>query len=124
MTIRTALVAAATTLLTLTTAHAQTGPIEGMDGDWSGALDIQGQKLPLIVHIATANGATVATMDSPAQGANGIPISSIARDGDTLTFEIALVAGDYKGEIADDGDTVSGTWSQNGVSLPLALTRD
>ena len=51
---------------------------EGHDisGSWEGALSISGQSLPLIFHI---NHDLTATMDSPAQGANHIPIKSVIK---------------------------------------------
>ena len=92
-------------------------------GDWSGALDIQGIELRLVLHVKTEGGVTTATLDSLDQQAMGIPVSAIKRDGDAMTFEVAVVGGGYRGTLSADTKSVVGTWSQNGADLPLALKR-
>lgn len=92
-------------------------------GDWAGALDVGGQKLRLVVHLVNANGAWSGTMDSLDQGANGIPFSAVTVDGVKLHGEVKAINGGYEGTLGEDGDTITGTWSQGGMSLPLTLTR-
>ncbi|MCP5062335.1 MAG: alpha/beta hydrolase, partial [Ignavibacteriae bacterium] len=48
---------------------------QDITGDWYGVLDIQGQKLRIVFHIVENDGSLTATMDSPDQGAKGIPVS-------------------------------------------------
>jgi pimeloyl-ACP methyl ester carboxylesterase len=92
-------------------------------GDWAGALDA-GMKLRLVVHLTLKDGAWSGTMDSLDQGANGMPINSIIIiDGATLRFEMAAIGGRYEGTMSDDGQSIKGTWSQGGGSLPLDLKR-
>lgn len=43
-------------------------------GAWTGELDIQGMKLPLIFNIKESNGNLSTTLDSPKQGAKDIPV--------------------------------------------------
>lgn len=102
-----------------------TAPVDAgsLAGDWSGALDVQGIELRLVLHVKTAGGTTSATLDSLDQEAFGIPVSSITRAGDKMSFEVAAVGGSFTGTLASDGKGVAGTWSQGGNSLPLALTR-
>lgn len=86
------------------------------EGAWKGELDIQGMKLPLVFNFNT-NGCT---MDSPSQGANGIPAEkSVAEDG-TIKVSVKTIGVTFKGK--KDGDTIKGTFTQNGFSLPLTLT--
>jgi hypothetical protein len=92
-------------------------------GDWSGALDIQGTQLRLVLHVKTADGKTTATLDSLDQQAMDIPVSAITRDGAKMTFEVAIVGGHYAGTLSSDARSVAGTWSQNGAELPLDLKR-
>lgn len=92
-------------------------------GDWSGALAVQGIQLRLVLHVKSEGGTTTATLDSLDQDAFGIPVSSVTRAGDKMTFEVDVVGGSYTGTLASDGKGVAGTWSQGGNSLPLALTR-
>ena len=60
-------------------------------------------------------------MDSPDQGAFGIPTGAVRVAGDSLTIEVPAVAGRYTGQVR--GDTIAGTWSQFGASFPLVVVR-
>jgi uncharacterized protein len=93
-------------------------------GDWQGALKIGETQLHMVVHIAKAdNGGLKATMDSPDQGAKGIPISSISLKDSKLAFTSDAVRGAYEGTVDAAGVAIQGTWTQGGGSLPLSLTR-
>lgn len=91
-------------------------------GDWVGDLDVGVAQLTLIFRVTRGeDGVLSATMDSPDQGAMGIPAGSPTLEGDTLTMEIAAIAGRYVGTMV--GDTLTGNWSQGGQSFPLVLVR-
>jgi fermentation-respiration switch protein FrsA (DUF1100 family) len=100
----------------------QTPPIVG---SWTGALTVQGgMQLHVVFHVtAAADGTLSATMDSPDQGAKGIPVSGVTVKGDSVRFEVAVANGAFDGSFAKDHKSIDGTWSQNGASLPLKLTR-
>ena len=89
-------------------AHAQTGT-------WSGKIEVQGMKLPLVFHLNEEN----PTMDSPDQGARGIPIV-VERDATgKITIKIPSIGATYEGQWTS-GEIV-GTFRQWGTSLPLTL---
>ena len=90
-------------------------------GDWLGTLTVPGGSLRIVFHITEANGGLAATMDSPDQGAFGIPTGAVRVAGDSLTIEVPAVAGRYTGQVR--GDTIAGTWSQFGASFPLVVVR-
>ena len=101
------------------------GPLLAQDpwvGDWQGSLQVGPQSLPLIVHLTQGADGLEATMDSPAQGAMGIPVSSVRVAGDSLVFEVAVIQGRYEG-VRGSGGLVDGTWSQGPNALPLVLER-
>jgi CubicO group peptidase (beta-lactamase class C family) len=76
------------------------------------------------LHIRVANdGALSATLDSPNQGAMGIPCTEVSIEGGTLMFKVPAVNGSWKGSIENHGETLAGTWSQ-GTPAPLTFTRD
>jgi hypothetical protein len=102
-------------------AHAQ--EVKGLDGDWSGKLDAGGATLTVIFHIKTDAGKTVVTLDSPDQGATGIPVAGIKRDGQKVSMDVQAVMGTYDGTLAADSKSISGTWSQGDNSLPLVVTK-
>jgi hypothetical protein len=96
-------------------------------GNWQGALDAGAQgKLRLIVHISQAkDGSLSGTVDSPDQGALGIPITKITYEGLKLHFECASIPGNahYDGTVSKDKSQITGDWSQSGGTLPLNLTK-
>jgi hypothetical protein len=68
-------------------------------------------------------GSVTGTLDSPDQGANGIPCADFHLDGQALSFTVPAVHGSWKGTVANDGDLLSGTWNQ-GSPMPLNFARD
>ncbi len=92
-------------------------------GTWMGTLDVGAIKLRVAFHITdTANGLT-ATMDSLDQGAKGLSVTSAMRQKSNLTLEMKQIGGAYNGEIAADGQSIKGTWTQMGNTMPLMLNR-
>lgn len=93
------------------------------DGDWKGTLDAAGTKLDLVLHISSKDGALGATLDSPDQGATGLPIDSISVTGTSLRFEMKSLGANYEGVFSADGSQIEGQFSQRGVRLPLWFKR-
>lgn len=93
------------------------------DGDWKGTLDAAGTKLDLVLHISSKDGALGATLDSPDQGATGLPIDSISVTGNSLRFEMKSLGANYEGVFSADGSQIEGQFSQQGVRLPLGFKR-
>jgi hypothetical protein len=120
--LRSLLASLATAIALAGAAHAQ--EVKGVDGDWTGKLDVGGgQTLTIVFHIKTAAGKTEVSLDSPEQGALGIPVAGIKRDGQKVSMDVQAVAGTYEAQLADDGKSMTGTWSQPGGSLPLVVTK-
>ncbi len=93
-------------------------------GTWQGTLKIQTMELRVVFHIQTdSTGTMKAALDSPDQGAKGIPVDNVSTTMDSISLTINAIGGSYEG-IAQPGDsTISGTWKQGGLSLPLDLHR-
>ena len=84
-------------------------------GAWSGSLDVMGTKLPLVFNFAD-NGCT---MDSPSQGVKDIPAEkSIDKDG-TIKVTVSMIGAKFEGKM--EGDSIKGTFTQNGFPLTLTL---
>jgi pimeloyl-ACP methyl ester carboxylesterase len=92
-----------------------------IDGSWMGVLDLGTLKLHVVFNIVTGPGGLSATLDSPDQGANGIPTSSVTRDGASLKIEIKKIQGSFEGKIAADLSSIDGTFTQLGAPHPLVL---
>lgn len=91
------------------------------EGTWQGRLAFSGASLQLIVHLKNTGGIYSAVMDSPDQGAKGIPVSSVTVTGDSLLLTVAAVGGKLSGRFTTD-TTFRGEWFQ-GASLPLTLSK-
>ena len=88
---------------------------EAQTGAWSGKLDIQGTKLSLVFHLDDEN----PTMDSPDQGARGIPIQIERRPAGKLLIKIPSLGASYEGNWMIR--QIVGTFTQMDISLPLTL---
>lgn len=89
-------------------------------GDYAGTLG----PLHLKLHISSSpDGRLSGTLDSPDQGAIGIPCSDFKLDGATLSFSVPAVRGTWKGTVADSTHSLNGIWSQ-GNPMPLVFTRE
>lgn len=87
-------------------------------GTWSGELKVSPQAaLKLVFHI---NDNKSVTMDSPDQGAYGIPGEIIYISQDSINLKVAKIMMSYAGHIA--GDKIEGQIQQSGMKLPLTLT--
>lgn len=91
-------------------------------GAWRGELDVQVQKIPLVFHFQQEDGQWKGTMDSPSQGATGIPITEIALADSQLVLSIAAAGIRYEGRMADAG-LIQGTFHQGAMQFPLDLQR-
>jgi hypothetical protein len=94
-----------------------------IDGAWMGTLDTGAIKLRVVFHLTNTEDGLIATMDSPDQNARGIPVTAVTRTGSSLKLELKQIAGAFKGNISKDLETIEGTWTQSGGTLPLTLKR-
>ncbi len=109
-------------LLVASLAVAQT-PSSPAAGAWEGTLDAMGTKLRMGVAVTVEpNGRLNATMDSPDQGAFGMPLGDVTFADRVLRFTLAAAKGRFEGRLNDAGTEIAGTWTQ-GMSLPLVLKK-
>lgn len=85
-------------------------------GTWSGKLDVQGTKLSLVFHLDGEN----PSMDSPDQGAEGIPIQVSRPASNTIKVIIPSLGASYEGVWMIR--QIIGTFTQMNASFPLTLT--
>ncbi|GAB3413795.1 alpha/beta hydrolase family protein [Niabella aquatica] len=95
---------------------------QSITGHWAGELDIQGAKLPLVLHITQKGTAFTSTMDSPAQGVRGMKVDTTELVNDRLTLVVNNIQLRYVGTMVS-GDSIAGIFTQMTTSLPLRLTR-
>lgn len=93
-----------------------------MEGDWSGELNISGEKLPLVFHLQQKEGIWSGTMDSPKQNVFGIAISAIDAQDTSIRIELSPLRAFFQGTWVSK-DSISGVFNQANMELPLTLTR-
>jgi pimeloyl-ACP methyl ester carboxylesterase len=112
-------------LLTSTSVAAKQSDETQMSGKWQGVLSIQGQTIPIIFHISTDDsGNQIASMDSPAQNAKGIPVASVTFEDNQLSIDIAVAQAKFHGTYNPEKNIVNGTWSQGANHFSLDLVRE
>ncbi|MGB8357576.1 MAG: alpha/beta fold hydrolase [Bacteroidales bacterium] len=94
-----------------------------IEGAWSGSISESVMTLRLVFNFTLTEADTVrATLDSPDQGAIGIPLGRVTLEGDTLIVDAPMLKGQFKGAIASD-TTITGIWTQLGKKYPVELKR-
>jgi hypothetical protein len=97
---------------------------ERLPGTWQGTLDVGGTQLRVVFNVSEASdGALTATMDSPDQGATGLPVDSVQVTADTVRFGLTAIQGAFAGVMSDTSRAIDGQWAQGGLKLPLRLQR-
>jgi hypothetical protein len=108
-----------------TPAPAQTAPAPaasaGITGTWQGTLHTpDGHSLRLVLKVTKNDkGALQATGYSIDQGGQAIPATSVSFDGGMLKYAIQFLDLSYEGKVSADGNSISGSSTQGGNSLPL-----
>lgn len=94
---------------------------QSLVGTWQGELSLGQMKLRLVLHFENTDGRLSATMDSPDQGAKGITVDSVLVEGDSLRLKLTSLGAAYNAVYYAKGDSLSGTFMQAGMDLPLTL---
>jgi alpha/beta superfamily hydrolase len=97
------------------------GYAQDITGQWNGVLKVQGMQLRLVFNISKSEKGYSSTMDSPDQGAKGIPVTATTFEDSKLKIEIANAGITYSGELKEN--EVQGTFKQGGMEFPLNLSR-
>ena len=91
-------------------------------GKWEGILNVQTIQLKLIFNINNTDKGLVSTMDSPDQGAKGIPVTAVDFENNILKLKIDNANIAYEGALKTK-DTIIGNFVQSGQSFPLILIK-
>lgn len=90
-------------------------------GTWKGTLELPTVKLPIVFHFTEEENQLKAKMDSPMQGATGIPIDEAIYEEGVLELKAKALGFVYTAKI--DGDRLTGTFKQSGMEFPLVLSK-
>lgn len=95
---------------------------QDISGQWNGALKVQGMQLRLVFHISKSDNGYSATMDSPDQGAKGIPVTTTTFVAPKLVLSVTALRIEYTGELTEG--KIKGVFRQNGMEFPMDLSRE
>ena len=101
--------------------QAQVQSTTALLGSWSGKLNAGVMALMLVMHLEQADGYVVVTFDSPDQNAKGISAYKEYLSDDSIAVKMEMIGATYRARLKEG--KLDGTFSQNGFSFPLILTR-
>ena len=99
-------------------------PYRQITKKWNGLIEIQGMSLPVVFNVEEKDGALVATMDSPEQGAFGIPTDAATFEDGKLTIKINSMQIEYSGVWNEADESIKGTFKQGPMEIPLNLSTE
>lgn len=103
------------------TVQAQVSTTTALLGSWSGKLKVGPMSLTLVLHLEQGDDYVKVSLDSPDQGAKGIPALKEYLSDDSLAVKVEAIGVTYRARLKDG--KLDGTFSQNGFSTQLVLTK-
>ncbi|MBW8860630.1 MAG: cellulase family glycosylhydrolase, partial [Caulobacter sp.] len=92
-------------------------------GDWVGVIEEGGHRLRIAVHLRLEGEALAGVVDSPDQGAFGLPLANIQAAATGFSFDLPSAQGRYEAQWDPARQVLTGDWRQSGATLPLTLKR-
>ena len=96
---------------------------QDITGQWNGLLKVQGIQLRVVFNISKTVTGFSSTMDSPDQGAKGIPVTSTSFENSVLKLTVTNLGVEYEGTLTKNNN-ITGTFRQAGQSFPMVLSRE
>lgn len=95
---------------------------QDLEGSWEGKLKISPEvALRVVINITDLKSDTpLVTIDSPDQGAYGIPVNVGFISNDSISLSVPKLLLTYRGKL--DANSIKGEFSQGGMVLPLILS--
>jgi len=94
-----------------------------LPGSWMGKLSVNGMELRVVFNLKLVQkDSLTVTLDSPDQNAMGIPAGPVVVENQKVIIKVPGINGQYNGTVMSDS-TITGTWSQNGGTLPLDIKK-
>lgn len=95
---------------------------QDITGQWNGILHVSGIQLRVVFNITKTSTGYNSTMDSPDQGAKGIPVTSTTFENPKLVLVVSGSGIEYEGELKEG--IITGTFRQGGQSFVMDLKRE
>ena len=94
-----------------------------LPGSWMGKLSVDGMELRVVFNLKLVQkDSLTVTLDSPDQNAMDIPAGPVVVENQKVIIKAPGINGQYDGTVMSDS-TITGTWSQNGGTLPLDIKK-
>lgn len=95
-------------------------------GHWEGEIHAPGMEVVIEVDLTRSpKGELTGTFGNAVQNVRGFPLSNVAANGATVTFEIkANGGGKFRGTLSTDGKSIKGSFNTQGTDLPFELSRN
>jgi hypothetical protein len=95
---------------------------KALEGRWTGNLDVGGTQITIVLTIANRADGTASVLIAQASEPGLQLEAAMHESGSAVSFEVPATSGAWKGTLANN--SMTGTWTQPGGSLPLTLTRE
>ncbi len=96
---------------------------QDITGKWHGMLDVGALKLRLDLDIAQQGEKYTATMYSPDQTTEAIPVTELSFKNGQMAFTVVNLTFEYSGTVDKGFTNITGTFKQSGQSFPLDFYR-
>lgn len=97
---------------------------QDVTGTWNGVLVVPNGQLHIDFHIVAADDGYTATMDSPDQGAYGIPVTLITYEAQEVKITMQDIGLVYTGKLTEKNENlIDGTLVQMGQTFEMDLKR-
>jgi hypothetical protein len=95
-------------------------------GHWEGTLKVPNMELKVEIDLTKkSNGEMAGTFSQPEQGVKGLPLATVAAEGQSVKFVVKAgpEPATFEATLSDDGKSMTGRVSQAGEGIPFTLTR-
>ena len=96
---------------------------EGVEGRWEGSVVLPVGELPFSVTFERTEGVLSATMDIPAQGALGLPLTAVSYEDGRVHFELEAAIGLAVWDGAHADDAIEGDFTQGVMTGTFTMSR-
>ncbi|SHM44866.1 alpha/beta hydrolase family protein [Flavobacterium xinjiangense] len=91
-------------------------------GQWNGVLKVPGAQLRVVFNVSKSENGYSSTMDSPDQGAKGIPVTTTSFENSILKLQIPAASISYEGTLNKE-NIIVGNFVQAGQSFGMNISR-
>lgn len=96
---------------------------QGIEGAWSGDVDVSGSRVALVLHVAAAADGWAVHADFPQLQRNGMPFSDVSLVDGELRFRSRSL-GPFRGRVSADGSRLDGMLGDGETARAITFRRD